>query len=436
MAARLLALGKGRCLGKNPARPGAACVTVAKSRRHGTLDAVSVPPSPGRPHLTAVLWALLIAAVPLAGGLWWAQRLERTQVHDLIADFSDPKLQGVALQKQAFAQDDLLVLYGSSELIQNVPYTAGEFFEEYPTGFRVFPVGKAGTTALAVLQKLAAVGGNLHARKVAISLSPSSYFAEEVDPGFYAGNFSALQATELALDPRLSRELRRDAARRMLEYPRTLENEWLLRTVLERLAGDTALDRALFTALLPLSHLQRWIGRTQDHFATAAHLSERHAEPERVRRQQVLNWKEIFKAADELAKRTRATAKKPPALARRPKGSRDRQFLRALARADEWSDLELMLRVLDELGAQPLILSMPVHARDLEITGVSERARGAYEERLRAITSRHGAPLVYFRQNEDDPDFFSDNLDHLGAKGWAYYNKMLDDFFHGRLTNL
>ncbi len=409
---------------------------VAKNTAVDTFAPVSSDAPPGRPHLIAALLALLIAALPLAVGLWWAQRLERRHVHDLITDFSDPKLHGVALQKQAFEQDDLLVLYGSSELVQQVPNTAGEFFEEFPTGFRVFPVGKAGTTALAVLQKLAAVGEDLRGRKVAISLSPSSYFAEEVDPGYYAGNFSTLQATELALSGSLTRELRRDAARRMLEYPKTVDDDWLLRSVLLRLAGDTAWDRVLYTALLPLGQLHRGIGRAQDHFATAGHLSDLHDEPERVRRRQVLNWKEIFKRADELSRRMKATARKQPVLAKRPKGSRDKQFLQTLARADEWTDLELMLRALDELGAQPLILSMPVHARDLETTGVSQSARSAYESRLRKITTEHGAPLVYFRQNEDDPDFFSDNLDHLGAKGWAFYNKMLDDFFHGRLTNL
>lgn len=396
-----------------------------------------VPDAPHRhPHLAAACWALLIAAVPLIVGLWWAERLEREHVHDLIADFSDPKLHGVALQKQAFAQDDLLVLYGSSELVQQVPNEAGEFFEEFPTGFRVFPVGKAGTTSLAVLQKLAAVGTDLRGRKVAISLSPSSYFAEEVDPGYCAGNFSALQATELALNSSLSLGLRRDAARRMLEYPKTVEADWMLRTLLQRLAGATPLDHALFAALQPLGQLQRGVGRIQDHFATAGHLAERHEEPERVKRRRVLNWKEIFKRADELARRMKASARKPPTLAKRPKGSRDKQFLQTLARADEWTDFELMLRVLDELGAKPLILSMPVHARDLETTGVSHEARGAYETRLRSLAAAHRAPLVYFRQNENDPDFFSDNLNHLGAKGWAYYNKMLDDFFHGRLTNL
>lgn len=392
--------------------------------------------SPSRPHLTAALLALLFASVPLVGGLIWAQRLERRHVHDLIADFSDPKLHGVALQKQAFAQDDLLVLYGSSELVKQVPNTAGEFFEDYPTGFRVFPVGKQGTTALAVLQKLAAVGTDLRGRKVAISLSPSSYFAEEVDPGYYAGNFSTLQATELALSTELSRPLKAASARRMLEYPKTYEDNWLLETLLRRLAGDTPGDRVLYTALVPLAQLQRGIGRVQDHFETAGHIADLRSEPARTKRPRVLNWKDIFRRAEVIAKAMKAKARKVPAIAKRPKGSRDKLFLQNLARADEWTDFELVLRTLDELGARPLILSMPVHASDLEALGVSKEARSAYEERLRALTAEHDAPLVYFKANEDDPDFFFDNLDHLGAKGWIYYNKMLDDFFHGRLTNL
>ena len=158
--------------------------------------------NPGTPahrsHLTAAFAALLLAGAALAAGLAWCQRTEHRYVHELATDFSDAKLQGVALQKAAFAEDDLLLLYGSSELVKEIPNKASEFFYDYPTGFRVFAVGKPGTTALAVLQKLASIGPALRGRTVAISISPSSYFAESVDPGYYAGNFSDLQATEIA----------------------------------------------------------------------------------------------------------------------------------------------------------------------------------------------------------------------------------------------
>ena len=404
----------------------------------------SRPLKPGTPahrsHLTAALAALLIASAALAAGLVWCQRTERRYVHELAADFSDAKLQGVALQKAAFAEDDLLLLYGSSELVKEMPNKASEFFHDYPTGFRVFPVGKPGTTALAVLQKLAAVGSELRGRKVAISLSPSSYFAEEVDPGYYAGNFSVLQATETAFSPALSHVLKRDAARRMIEYPETLEDNWLLGFALARLARDTALDRALYATLLPLGRLQAWIGRTQDHFQAATHIVDLELREEGEGRPhgRKLNWDEAFKRGEELAKAMRAKAKRSPApaLVKRPRGSRDKAFLQTLAHADEWTDCELVLRALRELGAKPLIMSMPVHGADLEALGVSADARHAYRAQLRELTTSHHAPLVYFGQHEEDPNFFYDNLDHLGAKGWVHYNRTLDDFFHGRLSNL
>ena len=77
-----------------------------------------------------------------------------------------------------------------------------------------------------------------------------------------------------------------------------------------------------------------------------------------------------------------------------------------------------------------MLLSMPLHGVDLEITGVSAKARHKYGEKLTELASRYNMELVYFQQFEEDPNFFADHLDHPGAKGWALYNKELDEFFH------
>ena len=394
-------------------------------------------PIASRSHLTAALAALIVAGAALAAGLAWCQRTEHRYVHELATDFSDAKLQGVALQKAAFAEDDLLLLYGSSELVKEIPNKASEFFYDYPTGFRVFAVGKPGTTALAVLQKLASIGPELRGRKVAVSISPSSYFAEAVDPGYYAGNFSDLQATEIAFSTALSHDLRRDAARRMLEYPKTIEDNWVLHFGLARLARDTIFDRFFYAAILPLGKVLAGINRAQDHVEAALHIVDARIKEDAAQHPGVkkLNWDELFKRSEEIAKAMRAKAKKSPApaLVKRPHGSRDKVFLQTLAHADEWSDCELLLRVLRELGAKPLLLSMPVHGFDLEATGVSAEARHAFLARLTELTAKYRAPLVYYGQHEEDPNFFYDNLDHLGAKGWVYYNQTLDDFFHDRL---
>ena len=41
--------------------------------------------------------------------------------------------------------------------------------------------------------------------------------------------------------------------------------------------------------------------------------------------------------------------------------------------------------------------------------------------------------LVEFEGHDEDPAFLIRYESHLTAKGWMYYNRALDDFFHGRM---
>lgn len=396
-----------------------------------------MPSESPRPHLLASLLALVIASATISAGVIWCRRVEQRHVHALTSDLSDPKLQGAAIQREAFHQPDLLVLYGSSELIKQVPSMGAEFFQEYPTGFRVFPVGKEGTSALAIAQKLAAMGTDLRGKKVALSISPSFFFEDQLNPEYYEGNFSALQAGELVFSSELSFDLKRDAARRMLAYPETLDDRWLLDSTLRRLARGTALDHAMYYAALPLGMLQIGVARLQDHFESALYIDglplPEDAQPRKLH---ALNWDEVLRKADTLARSLAAKSKAAPKLTRQPNGSRDDQFLTRLKQATEWTDFQLTLRTLESLGATPLLLSMPVHAGDLETVGVSRKAREAFPQRLQQMADRYGALLVYFQAHEEDPLFFADHLDHLSPRGWAYYNETLDDFFHGRSPQL
>ena len=382
-----------------------------------------------RHHLQAFGIAAGFATICALATVLLCAKAEERYIHNFADELGDLKLQGVALQKTAFTQPDLLVLYGSSELVSPVPGKASEFFEKYPTGFRVFPVGKPGTTSLAIMQKIASVGRYIEGRKVAFSISPSYFFSEKVNQDYYEGNFSVLQAREFAFSNHLGTELKRDAARRMIQYPETIEGNWTLEFGLRRLAGDTMLDRVLYAAMWPLGRLTNFVGRAQDHIEAglriAANLEEKNPKPHRI---PGLNWKEIFRKTSVKVKATRPPI--TPRLAKRPKGSRDAVFLKTLKDADEWDDFELLLRTLKEMRTDALLLSMPLHGPDLETTGVSAEARKEYGVELNALASKYGMQLVYFSQYENDPTFFADNLDHPGERGWMLFNKVLDDFYH------
>ena len=394
---------------------------------------------PKRSNLIAASLALILVSVGVVVSLRYCKRWSggismrsrRSSIH--------PSSKEWPSEKEAFAHPDLFVFYGSSELVKEMPNNATQFFQDYPTGFRMFPVGKPGTTSLAVLQKIAAMGEGVKGRKLAYSISPGWFFTETFDPKYYEGNFSALQASELVFASPLSRELKRDVARRMLDYPKTMEGQWTLRFALERLANDGGLDRAMYAAVWPLGRLQTAIGRAQDHLEAALHIVEEdeslNASPHRGRR--ILNWSDLLKRTAQVASAPAIQAKRNEAAkVKQRKLSRDKVMVQTIAKAKEWTDLELLMRTLDELGAKPLLLSMPVEDIRLEAYGASAPTREAFVQRLDTMAERFDFPLMDFREHEKDPAFLVDFLDHLSAKGWLYYNKALDDFFHGRISSL
>ena len=98
----------------------------------------------------------------------------------------------------------------------------------------------------------------------------------------------------------------------------------------------------------------------------------------------------------------------------------------------EWSDLNILLEILKEMGAQPLIMSRPINGPIWQAFGVSKKARQVYYDRLQNIVvDTYGMPLVDFENHDGDQYFSIDSLSHTSRLGWAYVDQTLDAFFHG-----
>ncbi len=387
------------------------------------------------PHLRALACATLIAAVILASGVGVGERLVHRRIHALAPLTFSLKNQGVALQQTAFENPDLLPLYGSSELVKPIPDKAAAFFRRYPTEFEVFPVGKAGTTSLIILQKLAGVGSRLRGRKVAISLSPGWFLTAQVPAHYYEGNFSKLQADEFAFCADLSWELKGAVATRMLEFPGTLARHPLLTFALRHLAGGSWSDHLLYGLAWPFGRAETAILRAQDEFETTffiwaqGRLKDPHRLPHR------LDWETFLLHAAQKVNPGRLGDEESGSDWKVPETKGDAAFLANLRLAREWGDFELLLRSLRESGAEPLLISMPLNGPWLDRTGVSRAARALYLNRLHLVASHYHFPLKDFAAHEGDPRFLADHHDHLSIEGWMYYNRALDDFFHDRIPH-
>jgi D-alanine transfer protein len=376
---------------------------------------------PRAPHLFSALIACALPIALLCGGRLVAVYLEKKTIHATAPNDFFIKNQGLAFQRAAARAPGILLLYGASELIDPIPNRASDFFSSEPTGFQVCPVGRAGTTSLIILQKLGALGSELRDRKVAIWLSPSWFFTPAVSPYYYAGNFSLPAASGTLFGDALDWNLKTEIVKRMSQFPDTLAKSALLQLAAACVASGRPLDRIVLMAIWPLGKLQNAVLDLQDHFETLIYILGG-GRPVPWRGLRTVKSRKV--PADD--GQQGVTTESFGAV----RSARDAAFRARIAAASEWIDLELLFRTLTELRAKPLILSMPIDGTLYDARGVSRSARQVYYDRMSELAQRYHFPLLQFEDHDADPAFLIAHREHPTPKGWMYYDRALDDFFH------
>ena len=396
-------------------------------------------------HLRAGGLSLLLFVAALAVFNYSARSLEQRYASALAPLDLNQTINGIALQRAALYQSDLLPVYGSSEITMiDTPYDAEKFFATYPTGFAVFDVANLGAASLTMAQDLAALGTDLRGKKIVISFSPATFTMSQLPPDYYAGNFSPLHAYEMIFSSTLSAPLKIDAANRMLDYPDTLKNDALLRFALVQLTRPSRANRLLYYLSGPLGKLQIMVMLLQDHAEVMDYLRSHPNIAAVQKTAKRIDWPATFASA--LNEQKRHTLNNPLGVEDTdwwwyrhvvtnpiPAGSEDKGFIYRVEQHPEWTDLNILLRVLQELGAKPLILSRPMNVHLWEALGVSEQAQDTYYVKLTDMVTPYHMPLVDYRQYGTDIYFSIDQGAHTSRYGWVYVDQTLDDYFHGRI---
>jgi D-alanine transfer protein len=382
-------------------------------------------------HVFAAGIAVAVTAAVLLAARAVAIERERGAVTAFAPLSFQIKNQGLAFQRAAAHAPDVLPVYGSSELtIGPVEEKGGYFFRTAPTGFQISPVGNPGMASLIILQKVAALAPDLRGKKVVVSLSSSWFVAPSLRPYWYNGTFSLFAANEMVFASPLDFKLKRDIAARMLQFPGTLEKSPLLKFALECLASGRWIDRVLFDALWPLGKVQRAILDLQDHHATVNYIRQK-LSPALPLHPEVLDWPKLLAEAE--GQTGGATEQASDSTKRLAPGSHDDPFIDRVNTAGEWVDLELLLRTLAQIHAQPLLISVPLDGPYYDQTGVTRAAREVYYRKMRTFARRYNLTLIDFPDHDSDPTFLDRSRTHLTGKGWLFYDRVLDDFYHGRI---
>jgi D-alanine transfer protein len=397
----------------------------------------------------------LLASVAIGLGLLFGvfgddtrQALSNQYVHALAPLMFPLKSHGSELQREAFQSNDLLPVYGSSELAFDNPYHASAVFASYPTDFTVFPVGGGETTSLIVLEDVAAEADVLHGQKIVISVSPPFFFLHDRPPEFYAPEYSALHLSSLVFSPDLSLATKQAAAKQLENSPAMLNQDPLVALAVKRLASGTPEDLALYDQSRPDGEMEVARLRAQDVSDTNAYIQSRSdLDPDVPRQAAPMDWQALLRQAEQEQAASADnnpfgfdnqvwTDKYSKLVPERQAQHDDAWFVDNLDHTAEFTDLDLLLRGLSELDAQPLVISQPIPGIYYDYTGVSGQARMQYYTRLRALGAQYGVPVVDFANHDTDSHFVTDPNSHLSRLGWVYYDQALDAFFHGTMGQL
>ena len=386
------------------------------------------------PRLFAGLIALGLTGIILFGAERIVIHIERATINSTAPELFSLKNQGLAFQRAAVHAANVLPVYGSSELrMPAAPERGNIFFRTAPTGFQLSPVGGGGANPLIMLQKVGALGSALRGKRLAFSLSPGWFCTAKPGTKGYKGNFSPMAATEMVFGTALDFGLKRDIAARMLQFPETLEQRPFLEFALRSLASGQLLDRVVFCALWPAGKIQTALYELEDHWAAVHHI-QRQTKPPPQLQEETVDWPQFIAKASKARPADAGNIQQPSRFDRKiTAGSRDVGFLSGVTGSPAWIDLDLLLRCLATVHARPLILSMPLGGDFYDHAGVSRSARDEFYRKLPALVEQYHFPVVEFEEHDEDPAFLIRHQSHLTAKGWVYYDRALDDFFHGRL---
>ncbi len=121
------------------------------------------------PHLFAGIIALGLAAIIFFAAQRVLIHLEHATIVSTAPERFALKNQGLAFQRAAAHSPNVLMIYGSSELLMPAaPERGNIFFRTAPTGFQLSPVGGGGANPLIMLQRVGALGSALHGKRAGL----------------------------------------------------------------------------------------------------------------------------------------------------------------------------------------------------------------------------------------------------------------------------
>lgn len=385
----------------------------------------------------ALFFLSILAMGPLTQ--WWVNGYIKPGVIETASEDPIPTLfQGTILQRMALKDPTVVPMYGSSEFSHGGLYNPTKLFAGKPTGWTPYLLGHAGSTV--IIQSLYAGAQDLKEKKIAIFLS-AQWFGGWIDENSFYANFSALQAYKTLLNPSLTTKTKEDFAKRILYYDKLLTEYPILARLLQH-SGHMDYKSLIVNAICwPIGYVEMAGLEIQDALETTKVLN--HLSAEEISKNASGKPLKILPSWSSMEEKTTADVMKNAT--NNPFGMNDNFFKKNLAEkqeklknsatgshfypSPEYLDLDLLMQVLKEEGADPIFIIQPVNGPWYDFTGFPKEQRQMYYSKVREMASSYGYALADFSGHEYDK-YFLDDPSHPSERGWLKIDETLDRFVH------
>lgn len=353
------------------------------------------------------------------------------------------KITGTYLVAQSAAQDDTLLIFGSSELrTTEVSTHPANFFEGKRAGFQVDLIGRGSCQSLIHALQIAASGDALRGKKVVLITSPQSYVEEGIAPDLFMANFSPQQYQQLLADDTLSNEVKTYLSGRVAELleaykalPDAAPVDPAIQALAEHKAAPTILSSIGNTVLTPYYALSEYLSELKDKADAWTILAQGEDVPPPDQLPEI-DW-----AAEEqtaVLEAERMTSNNDfgmlddyytTYIGSRLERQQNRDASLSYSVSKEYDDLRILFEICRQKEIEPLFVHVPLHGRWSDYTGFAADRRAEYYENVRRIAEEYGIRTLDLTGYEYEEYFMCDTM-HLGWKGWLAFDRAIIDYYY------
>ena len=380
------------------------------------------------PLILAFLVLFILVIIP---NKWIENLIPKSRINEAATELNLFMFQGKYVQGKMLENSHYLPMYGSSELARLDQFHPSNYFKENNDGFTPFLIGRGGTESLIHFLNFAEHTDQLKDKKMVFVLSPQWFQPGGADESHFVPNYSTLQGYDLAFNKKIDPKLKKMAIKRLLKYT-PVKNDQMLSILYKAEISKNPWKKREASVIKPFALAYRNILVKKDLYYTLAGGVHRH----RVITSKVKgkSWDQLEKEANQLgAKDTKSNhfyvvntqyakiKSRVPELKNYKKGA-------TYGHSIEYHDFQLVLDLLNESGAKPLFISVPVNGKWYDYTGFPKEGRTAYYKRIRKQIEANGFQIADFSNHEYDPYFMKDTI-HIGWKGWVYTDRAIQNFY-------